>query len=261
MTVFLHELKRNRLMLGIWSAVTAFMLALCIFIYPEMQSEMDALNGMLENMGALSDAFGLDQLNFAEFMGYFGMECGEILGLGGSILAAILGVNAIAGEERGGTAEFLFTHPLSKMRIVTEKMLSVAAMLVIMIASVAAVTTISVAVIDVDADASELALLFLANLCLDIEIAAITLCLSSFIDKGGMGIGIGICFGLYFLNLIANITEAAEFLKFITPFGYTDGSYIVNENAISIKYLSVGLVITVISIFVTYKKYLTKDIK
>ena len=40
MTVFLHELKQNRLSVMIWSAVIAFMLGVSILIYPEMSSQM-----------------------------------------------------------------------------------------------------------------------------------------------------------------------------------------------------------------------------
>ena len=33
--------------------------------------------------------------------------------LGGAIYAAILGASSLSKEERDGTAEFLYTHPLS----------------------------------------------------------------------------------------------------------------------------------------------------
>ena len=96
MTLFWHEIKRNKLSLIIWSAAISFMLAVCVFIYPEMQSQMGEISTMFADMGAFSDAFGMDQLNFGEFMGYFGIECGNTLGIGGAIFAAILGVSALA---------------------------------------------------------------------------------------------------------------------------------------------------------------------
>ena len=33
-------------------------------------------------------------------MGYFGVECGNVLGLGGALFAAVVGASAIAKEER-----------------------------------------------------------------------------------------------------------------------------------------------------------------
>ena len=69
MTLLLHELKRNKLSLIIWSAAVAFMLGVCVLIYPEMAEQMKEMSDMFANMGALSDAFGLDQLGFKDFMG------------------------------------------------------------------------------------------------------------------------------------------------------------------------------------------------
>ena len=36
MTLYLHELKRGRLPLIIWSAVISFLIGVCVLIYPEM---------------------------------------------------------------------------------------------------------------------------------------------------------------------------------------------------------------------------------
>ena len=96
MTLFFHELKRGRLSLAIWSVAIAFMLGVCVIIYPEMSSQMGDISEMFADMGSFSAAFGMDQINFGEFMGYFGIECGNVLGLGGAFFAAILGISALA---------------------------------------------------------------------------------------------------------------------------------------------------------------------
>ena len=74
MTIFLHELRQNRLALIIWSGAISFMLGVCVIIYPEMSSQMGDISAMFADMGAFSSAFGMDQLNFGEFIGYFGIE-------------------------------------------------------------------------------------------------------------------------------------------------------------------------------------------
>ena len=125
MTVFLHELRMNRIALIIWSGAIAFMLGVCVLIYPEMSAQMGDLGAMFSEMGAFSDAFGMDQLNFGEFLGYFAIECGNVLGLGGALFAATLGSSALAKEEREHTAEFLLTHPVSRTQVLTEKLFAV----------------------------------------------------------------------------------------------------------------------------------------
>ena len=57
MTLFLHEMRRSRLSLIIWSAALSFMLLICVIIYPEMKEQMGELSDMFANMGAFSDAF------------------------------------------------------------------------------------------------------------------------------------------------------------------------------------------------------------
>ena len=260
MTLFLHELRRNRLALIIWSAVIAWMLAICIVIYPEMESQMGEMSDMFAQMGAFSDAFGMDQLNFGEFMGYFAIECGNTFGIGGAIFAAILGAASLAKEEKDGTVELLLTHPISRVRVLTQKLLAVLAQIGILNLAVAGVSSLAILVIGVDADPKKLTLLFVANLCLQIEIAAINFCISAFLKRGGLGIGLGITFGAYFLNILANLTEDLEFIKYITPYGYTDGSQIVTDGALKLAPLLVGAGITALSVALAYARYLKKDI-
>ena len=260
MTLFFHELKRGRISLIIWTVAIAFMLGVCIVIYPEMSSQMGEISEMFSNMGSFSAAFGMDELNFGEFIGYFGVECGNVLGLGGAFFAAILGVSALAKEEKERTAELLLSHPISRARIITEKLLAVLTQILILNLVVAAIVAVAILAIGEKPDASVIALLLLAYFLLQIEIAAITFGISAFISRGGLGIGLGVAVGLYFLNIIANLTEELEFLKWITPFGYTEGGDIVAEKALNGGYLAVGALLSVAGIALAYVKYTKKDI-
>ena len=63
----------------------------------------------------------------------------------------------------------------------------------------------------------EIHLLHLAYYLLQLELAGICFGLSAFMRKGSVGAGLGLAAVMYFLNLIANIAESAEFLKYVTP--------------------------------------------
>ena len=260
MAILFHEIRRNRLSLIIWSLAIAYMLAITIIIFPEMQTQMGDIGEMFSDMGAFSEAFGMDQLNFGEFMDYFGIECSNTLGLGGAIFAALVGAGALAKEEKEHTAEFLLTHPQSRVRIITEKLLSVILQLFILNAVVIIFSAISIIAIDVELDIGKLALIFLSHILLQIEIAAITFGISAFMKRGEVGLGLGLVFGLYFANILANLTEDLEFIKFITPYSFTDGAHILNEGAIEAKYLAVGMVFAAVGIAAAYVKYTKKDI-
>ena len=260
MTVFFHELRLSKTALIIWSAAISFMLGVCVIIYPEMSTQMGDISAMFADMGAFSSAFGMDQLNFGEFMGYFGVECGNTLGLGGALFAAIVGVSALAKEEKDKTAEFLLTHPISRTRVITEKLLAAFTQVFVLNISALAVTFLCALAVDVEVEVGTLLLLFLAYFILQIEICAITFGLSAFLRRGELGLGLGLVFGMYFLNILANLTEDLKFIKFITPFGYADGAHIIPESSIEIKYLAVGIAFSLVGIAAAFWKYSKKDI-
>ncbi|MCX4355025.1 MAG: ABC transporter permease subunit [Oscillospiraceae bacterium] len=260
MTILKHEMRQGRNSLIIWTAVIAFMLGVCILIYPEMSKHMDGIGEAFANMGGFSAAFGMDKINFGEFIGFFGVECGNVLGLGGAFFAALTGISALFKEEREHTAEFLLTHPVSRQSVIAQKLFSVIVQIIILNAASVGVTALSAIIIGESPETKPIALMFAAYLIMQIEIAAICFGLSAFIGRGGLGLGLGLAAAFYFLNIIANLTESAEFLKYITPFGYTDSADIIADGQIEIKYLAVGIVMTVIGIGAAFWKYGQKDI-
>lgn len=260
MTILKHEMRLGRNSLIIWTAVIAFMLGLCILIYPEMSKQMDGISEAFANMGGFSAAFGMDRINFGEFIGFFGVECGNVLGLGGAFFAALTGISALSKEEREHTAEFLLTHPVSRQTVAAQKLVSVIMQIVILNASAVGVTALSATIIGESPDIKPLALMFTAYLIMQIEIAAICFGISAFIGRGGLGLGLGIAAAFYFLNIIANLAESTEFLKYITPFGYTDSANIIADGRIEFQYLAVGIIMSVIGIGAAFWKYLRKDI-
>ena len=63
MTIFRHEVRRGMASLAVWTAAIAFLLGVCILIYPEMGAQMDEVGTMFSEMGGFSQAFGMDRIN------------------------------------------------------------------------------------------------------------------------------------------------------------------------------------------------------
>ena len=260
MTVFKHELRQGRSALIIWTAAISFMLGVCIVIYPEMSTQMGDISAMFADMGSFSQAFGMDRINFGEFLGFFGVECGNVLGLGGAFFAALLGISALAKEEKEHTAEFLLTHPVSRTRVITEKLCAVIAQIVILNLAVIAVTALSVLIIGEEADIKTLAMLFSAFFLMQLEVAAVTFGISAFLRRGSLGIGLGLAAVFYFMNIVANLIDETKFLKYITPFGYTESADIIADGALNGGYLAVGMALAAIGVILAFWKYGRKDI-
>ena len=95
---------------------------------------------------------------------------------------------------------------------------------------------------------------------LQIEIAGICFGISAFLRRGSLGIGLGIAILLYFLNIIANISDSALFLKYITPFGYAEGVDIMTNLCLDAKLVCLGMLYAAAGIAAAYLRYTMKDI-
>ncbi len=261
MTVFWHEIRLNRMSLLIWSAAVGFLMMVCIFMFPEMQGEMEEVGAMFSSMGSFTAAFGMDRLNFGEFSGFYGIECGNILGLGGAFFAALTGAAVLSKEEKEHTADFLLTHPVGRGRIVAGKLAAVAGQLLCLNGIILVLTFVSMQAIGEGAAWKDLLLLHLAYFLLQLEVGAVCFGLSAFLRRGSYGIGLGLAAVLYFLNIIANLTEKARFLKYITPFGYAESADILTNGSIDMGMLLPGLLYGAIGVAAAFIWYARKDIR
>ncbi|ERJ82257.1 hypothetical protein HMPREF1987_01489 [Peptostreptococcaceae bacterium oral taxon 113 str. W5053] len=261
MTIIKHELRQGKMPFLIWTGSVGFLLTVCIFLFPEMKGEMDKISGMFSSMGSFSAAFGMDRLNFGTLTGYYAIECGNVLGLGGAFYAALCAVGILSKEEKDRTAEFLLTHPVSRVRIITEKLIAVLIQIAIMNLIIYVLSACSMGIIGEEIPWKELNLLHLAYLILQMELAGICFGISAFMRKGSIGVGLGIAAIMYFLNLISNIAEGVNNLKYITPFGYCNGADIVTNGSLDGTMVAIGIMSGVIGIFIAYLKYSKKDIR
>lgn len=260
MTLVKHELRQGRTSFLIWTASIGFLLAICIFLFPEIKSQMDDFSNAFASMGSFTAAFGMDRLNFGTITGFYAIECGNILGLGGAFYASLCAICVLSKEEKDKTAEFLLTHPVSRQRIITDKLIAVLIQITAMNLIIYLLSLSCIAAVGEDIPYKELNLLHLAYYLLQIELAGICFGISAFMRRGSVGVGLAIAAIMYFFNLIANIAEAAEFLKYITPFGYCEGADIITKGTIDKTMTAIGMALCVIGIIAAYLKYTKKDI-
>ena len=261
MTIVKHELRQGRISFLIWTGAVGFLLAVCIYLFPEMKGEMAGVSKIFSSMGSFTAAFGMDRLDFGSLTGYYSIECGNVLGLGGAFYAALCAVDMLSKEEKGRTAEFLLTHPVSRARVLTEKLIAVLLQVTAMSGIVYLISIVSMILIGEEIPWKELNLLHLAYYLLQLELAGVCFGISAFLKKGSTGAGLGLAAILYFMNLIANIAKSAEFLKYITPFGYCEGADIISAGKLDTAMVSVGISFGVLGILAAYAKYLRKDIQ
>lgn len=261
MTLLKHELRQSRTALSIWTVAIGFLLTVCVFIFPEMKGEMENLGDVFGSMGSFSDAFGMDQLNFGTLVGFYAIECGNVLGLGGAFYAAICAAGILSKEEKDGTAEFLLTHPISRRTVLMQKLAAIVIQITVMNMVVYLLSIGSMVLIGEAVPWKEVNLMHLAYYCLQLELGGICFGVSAFLRKGSLGVGLGIAVMLYFANLISNMAEVAEGLRYITPFAYCDGADIVTNGNLDLLLLGIGFLFTAVGIGSAFWKYCRKDIQ
>jgi len=258
--IFLHELKRNKKSLIIWTFVIAGFNLCMLLMYPSLQESMEEIYGAYAKMGAFSEAFGMDQLNIATAKGFYGMYIGIMLSLCGAMYAAILGSGMLSKEEGGHTVEYLFTLPYSRVHIIINKIMALA-VLILGFELVNLITGIlGLAIIDELDFIKELLLFHGAQTCMHLEIAAIGILISSVTKKVNVGIGLGIALLFYFMDMMARIMDSLVAFRMITPFYYANAADVIAKGTVKGGYLALGIAIAAVSLAAGTMIYKKRDL-
>ena len=260
MAVYKKELRQSLRSWGIWTAAIALMLVICVALFPEMKGGMDGVSSIFADMGGFTAAFGMDRLNFGEFMGFYGIECGNVLGIGGGFFAALAGISMLSKEEKERTAEFLFTHPVSRASVLAQKLSAVLTQIFVMNAVITAVSLLAAASVGERPSLKEFLLLHAVYLLLMLEIACICFGLSAFIRRGSPGAGLGLALALYCINLLCNLSDKAEFLRWLTPYAYAEPSGIIAGDGPDTGLIAVGLLLAAAGAAAAWLRYTKKDL-
>lgn len=261
MTIIKHEWKQNQTMFWIWCAATCGITLLVILMFPEFRDQADSLNNMFANMGDFTAAFGMDRLSVASPLGFYGLEGGSIMGIGGGMLFAMLGGSLLSREEGSHTAEFLFTAPKKRSTVMFQKLITIGLFAVIFYAVSTAVGLIAFLIIGETIDMKAFLLYQLAQFFLGLEIAGFTFGLSAFLHKPNLGISLGISLGLYFLQIISNIVDSLDWLKYVTPYCFADAAQILTDVRLEWRLVAIFGAYTIVSVVAGFLFFKRKDLR
>ena len=229
MTVFAHEMSRGKKSLLAWSLSVGLMVLLMVVLYPEIKSSLESMNALMSTLGMFSKAFNLDMIDMGTMLGYYGIECGNVLGFGGPLFAALLGMAAVAKEEGGHTAEFLFSHPVKRTHVLLEKALNLVAQILILNVACFALALLGVAMIGESVAFHDFAMLHIGYTLVALQVGLYCFGISCFLKRTSFGAGVGLVLGFYVLNLVINLVREAKPLKYLTPYAYAEPSLVLTR--------------------------------
>ena len=186
-SIYKLEIKNSLKTLAIWSLAVGIMGFFCIVLYASMKGDIENMAVSFAQMGAFSEAMGLNKLSIATLNGYFATEIGTIHGLGSGLFAAIAATCVLSKEEDGHTGEFLFALPVSRGKIVAAKLLSVISNIVIFNVICSACYLGGFAVLGEEIAMREFFIFMGMQMLMNVEIALICFAISAFCKKNALG--------------------------------------------------------------------------
>ena len=66
---------------------------------------------------------------------------------------------------------------------------------------------------------------------------------------------------IHISNIVANLSENAEWLRFVTPFAYTDAADIITDVAFDPLLVGLGMAYAVVGLAVAFVVYARKDVR
>jgi len=263
--MYKRELVKNKKSTILWTSILLLYNVSMLMLFPSLSSQMKyKIDVMMEAFPKeMLVAFGMDKVSISELLGYYNTYCYLMVTILGGIFAILQGISVLSKEEDEKTIEFLLSKPVTRNRIITEKVLAVLTNIFILNVAVSLFNYITIEMVtDERYSVKTLILLFVGPVLMQITFAAIGLIISVFIIKARINIpiGVGIVLGMYFIGILATISEKVDFLKYLTPFKYVDGADIITNTSIEPFYIILMIVITISCTFATYIIYNKKDI-
>lgn len=260
MTLYIHEMKMNIKSLIIWTICVGGLCLGCVLLYTSLQDSLEGMADAYSNMGAMSQAFGMDKMSIATLEGYYATEIGMMHGLGGAMFAAIIGSVMLSKEEMMHTSEFLNTLPISRSRLVIEKYLALVSNIVIFNAVCVILYVLGFVIMGEEIQTKEFMTFHALQLLMHIEIGTICFLISAATRKSMIGAGLGVAVIMFAADIMCRIIPAIEDVKYITPFYYANGSDIFSGADVNIVMIITGFGITVLSVLSGWGIYARKDL-
>ena len=262
--MFKKELKINFKNFIIWTSILIGLFLVVFLVYPSIVNDknMKMMDEMMKMFPEeMLKAFNMDISSIDSAFGWLKTEGFVFVLLITGIYSGILGSNILLKEESDKTIEYLNSVPVTRRNIVINKILCGLLYIILMIAIIGIFNFIGLS-LSGDFDRKVYISLSITPIFSSIVIFAVCLFLSTFTHKTKktLGISLGIVFASYFLNVISEMGESTEFLKYISIFTLADIRNVIVNVSINPLIVVLALGIAAIFMILTIARYEKKEL-
>lgn len=265
MNIFKFEFKMLFRSSLIWAAGIGFFVMFYMVFFPLMMVENDA---MLQLMSEFPEEFlaffGMSsEISFTSFMGYYGLTMSFVY-VPVAIQAAFYGVSILSVEERELTADFLLTKPVSRKQIYISKLLGSICALTVVNITIWITSYLSILLFNAGDDVSyySATIVLLGIIFIQLFFLAIGILISVIVKKvtSVISYAMGLGFGLFILSSFGDMLSI-DIIKALTPYSHFNPIDIIVERSFNWPYVSISVIVTIISLVVGYFLYQNRNIK
>jgi ABC-2 type transport system permease protein len=263
LNMYVHEIKQYGRITIIWIVSLIATAGLYMALYPSLEPQLNAMKKILENYPpALLDALGVGPNAFLSFAGFYSIIMAYMM-LAMSIQAMNLGTGLVAKEEHGHTAEFLLAKPVTRIQVLSAKLL--AALTLILITNAAfltgmlalmmafSITSISAKVFVLMTLTLFIVQLFFLGLGFLISVTAPKI-------RSVLSISLSTVFVFYVIGVFDSIIGSAA-ARYLTPFKFFDNQYIIQNGSYEFGFIGLEVVFLAAVVLAAYYFYLKRDIR
>ncbi len=231
MRLFAFAMRRLRTQILLFGVGLAIWGALYVFLFPLVRDSMSSVEYPPEILAA----FGAGGTDLGDPRLFFDVEFFSLAPSIAAVFGVIAGTAALAGEESAGTIDFIAALPLSRRTIFSQKALAVAAgaLLITGIVAVAWVLTAPFADYREELPIQDMVGATFLQLPFMLLIGSSALLLSSVApSRSAAAAWSGALLVVAYLAVtIASVTDRLEWLRYLSPYYYTDLAGILEDGA------------------------------
>lgn len=262
--MFKREMKINFKNFMIWTLILIILFLVVFLVYPSIISSenMEMMDEMMKIFPEeILKAFNMDISSIDSAFGWLKSEGFVFVLLITGVYSGILGSNILLKEESDKTIEYLNSVPVTRKNIVINKILCGLLYIILMVIIIGIFNFVGLS-LSGDFDKKLYILLSITPIFSGVVIFAVCLFLSTFTHKTKktIGISLGLVFASYFLNLISEIGENTEFLKYISIFTLADIRNVILDVSINPMMVILSLGFTALFIIFTIVRYEKKEL-
>jgi ABC-2 type transport system permease protein len=263
MKIALKLLKDNKLSLIVYTIASLLFALMYVSMFPSMAKQSEQFMEAFKNYPKdMMEAFGIEisQLSFSNVQSFLAMENFSLMWpIMVFAMSISLASSAIAGDIEKGTMSIFLSQPISRVKLYYSKVLSGFLFISIFVVLSVFLIPIIIALQNIDFKFNGFVMMAIIGWFFSMAIYGVMMFLSSIFSEKGkvMFMGVGLIVLMYAINVVANLKDSLDKLKYLSFFHYFDQQNALVNAKIdwhSIVVFTLVAVVCIISGSVIFKK-------